>query len=273
MVLGDAAVADHTVASLADAMVGRELSHERRTPDDVDAAATVRLLVDGVSRGALRDVTFEVRAGEVLGVAGVDGNGQSELEAVLAGVEPPDTGTVTLDGEPIPHDPRGRVARRIAYIPADRYRTALVRAMSLADNVELGRGPRWRARRAARRRSIAPRLAAWDVRSAGPGAPVRSLSGGNAQKLVLSRELEGRPDLVITCHPTRGLDPGAATAVADRLLDAATDGASVVWMGAELEEVLAVAHRVIVLSGGRVTGEFARPFDRSAIGLAMGGHQ
>ncbi|MFT3853729.1 MAG: ATP-binding cassette domain-containing protein [Ilumatobacteraceae bacterium] len=272
VVLADAAVGEHTVASLADAMVGRELSHERRTPDDVPDDAPVRLCVDGVCRGLLRDVSFEVRAGEVLGVAGVDGNGQSELEAVLAGVEAPDAGTIRLDGAPLPDDPRGRVERGIAYIPADRYRTALVRPMSLADNVELGRGQRWRARRAARRRSIAPRLAAWDVRSAGPGAPVRSLSGGNAQKLVLSRELDGAPDLVITCHPTRGLDPGAATAVADRLLDAAADGASVVWMGAELEEVLAVAHRVVVLSHGRVTGEFARPFDRSAIGLAMGGH-
>ena len=144
--------------------------------------------------------------------------------------------------------------------------------MSLADNVELGRGRWWRARRRARRRAIAPRLAEWNVRAAGPGAPVRSLSGGNAQKLVLARELERSPDLVVTCHPTRGLDPGAAGAVADRLLAAAAGGAAVVWMGAELEEILAVAHRVVVLSRGRITGEFARPFDRSAIGLAMGGH-
>ncbi|MCU1501069.1 MAG: transporter ATP-binding protein, partial [Ilumatobacteraceae bacterium] len=124
----------------------------------------------------------------------------------------------------------------------------------------------------ARRRAAAPRLAQWDVRSAGPGAPVRNLSGGNAQKLVLARELGEAPDAVITCHPTRGLDPGASATVAERLLDAAAGGAAIVWMGAELEELLAVAHRVIVLSRGVVTGEFARPFDRSTIGLAMGGH-
>ena len=101
---------------------------------------------------------------------------------------------------------------------------------------------------------------------------MRSLSGGNAQKLVLRpRARHGARRSSITCHPTRGLDPGAAATVADRLLDAAAAGAAVVWMGAELEEVLAVAHRVIVLSRGRITGEFARPFDRSAIGLAMGG--
>ncbi|MGA9277776.1 MAG: ABC transporter ATP-binding protein, partial [Ilumatobacter sp.] len=107
--------------------------------------------------------------------------------------------------------------------------------------------------------------------AAGPGAPVRSLSGGNAQKLVLARELDRTPDAVITCHPTRGLDPGAASVVAERVLAAADEGAAVVWMGAELEEVLAVSHRVIVMSRGEITGEFSRPFDRSAIGRAMGG--
>jgi ABC-type uncharacterized transport system ATPase subunit len=274
VVLADAPVAEHTVGTLADAMVGREMStHHVRESVPVAADAPVRLAVEHVTRGQLRDVDFVVRAGEVLGVAGVDGNGQAELEAVLAGVEAPDAGTVRLDGRELPHGaPRQRIARRIAYIPSDRYRTALVRPMSLADNLELGRGRSWRPRRRARRRAVVSRLAEWDVRSAGPGAPVRSLSGGNAQKLVLARELATVPDAVITCHPTRGLDPGASGTVADRLLDAAAAGAAVVWMGAELEEVLAVAHRVIVLSRGVVTGEFARPFDRSTIGLAMGGH-
>jgi simple sugar transport system ATP-binding protein len=163
------------------------------------------------------------------------------------------------------------VRRRIAYIPSDRYRTAVVRPMSLADNLELGRGRWWRPRRRTRQRTVRDRLAAWDVRSAGPAAPVRSLSGGNAQKLVLARELHPTPHAVVACHPTRGLDPLAAQTVADRVLDAAAGGAAVVWIGAELEEVLAVSHRVLVLSRGRVTGEFARPFDRAAIGRAMGG--
>jgi simple sugar transport system ATP-binding protein len=274
VVVNDAPVLDHSVASLADAMVGRHVppvETTTRVPALGDGAA-VRLSVEGVSRGRLRDVSFVVKAGEVLGVAGVDGNGQAELEAVLAGLEAPDAGNVTLDGTALPRGaPRERIRRRIAYIPSDRYRTALVRPMSLADNVELGRGARWRPRRRARRHAVAPRLAAWNVRSAGPAAPVRSLSGGNAQKLVLARELDEQPDLVVTCHPTRGLDPGAAAAVAERLLRAAADGAAVVWMGAELEEVLAVSHRVVVLSHGRLTGTFERPFERGAIGRAMGG--
>jgi ABC-type uncharacterized transport system ATPase subunit len=274
VVVTDEPVARHSVASLADAMVGRHVPPVERTahvpslPDE----APVRLSVDNVSRGRLREASFTVRAGEVLGVAGVDGNGQAELEEVLAGLAAPDTGTVTLDGAAVPHGaPRQRIARGIAYIPSDRYRTALVRPMSLADNVELGRGRRWRPRRRVRRQAIAERLTAWQVRAAGPSAPVRSLSGGNAQKLVLARELAEQPQLVVTCHPTRGLDPGAAATVAERLLDAAAHGAAVVWMGAELEEVLAVSHRVIVLSHGRITGTFSRPFDRQAIGRAMGG--
>src|SRR5829696_8794828 len=143
VVLADAAVAEHTVGSLADAMVGRELgSSDRRQPAAVRQGAPVRLDVAGVSFGVLRDATFVVRAGEVVGVAGVDGNGQAELEAVLAGIVAPDRGTIELDGSPIPHGvPRDRIRRDIAYIPSDRYRTALVRAMTLADNVELGRGP------------------------------------------------------------------------------------------------------------------------------------
>src|SRR5918993_601479 len=233
---------------------------QTRTPSGARAAEAVR--VSGVARQRLVELVsrfgLDVRDGvpvaqlavgeqqrlEILRALDADAKVLllDEPTAVLTGVETPDAGIVTLDGAPVPHgSPRRRIARRIAYIPSDRYRTALVRPMSLADNVELGRGAWWRSRRRSRRRAVAPRLAAWNVRAAGPGAPVRSLSGGNAQKLVLARELDQEPDLVVTCHPTRGLDPGAAAIVAERVLDAADDGAAVVWMGAELEEVLAVS--------------------------------
>ena len=145
--------------------------------------------------------------------------------------------------------------------------------MSLADNLELGRGAKWRPRRSARRRAVAPRLARSGTSAApGPARPCAACRAATPRSWCWPRARRTAPDAVITCHPTRGLDPGASATVADRLLDAAAAGAAVVWMGAELEEVLAVAHRVIVLSRGVVTGEFARPFDRSAIGLAMGGH-
>jgi general nucleoside transport system ATP-binding protein len=274
VVLADAPVADLTRADLASAMVGRTASGEHELRADGGARGDARLVVEELTVDRLHDVTFSVHGGEVLGVAGVDGNGQAELEATLAGRIQPDAGTIRFDGETIVAGvPRSRVARRIAYIPSDRYRHGMVRPMSLADNMELGRSPRWRLRRALRLRAAVPRLAAWDVRSAGSQARVASLSGGNAQKLVLARELEGAPGVVLACHPTRGLDPEATRAVADRVFDAAGAGAAVVWIGAELDELLAVSHRIVVLAGGRLAGPFERPFDRAAIGLAMGGHR
>jgi general nucleoside transport system ATP-binding protein len=274
VVLADAPVADLTRRDLASVMVGHAASgeHELRVGDVPRGDA--RLVVAGLSADRLHDVTFSVCGGEVLGVAGVDGNGQAELEAALAGRVAPNAGTIQFDGESIePGAPRARVARGIAYIPSDRYHHGMVRPMTLADNTELGRSPRWRRRHAARLRAAVPRLTAWDVRAAGPRARVASLSGGNAQKLVLARELEGAPGVVLACHPTRGLDPEATRAVADRVFEAAEAGAAVVWIGAELDELLAVAHRIVVLAGGRMAGPFERPFDRSAIGLAMGGHR
>jgi simple sugar transport system ATP-binding protein len=272
VVLADAIVAEQSKESLADAMVGRASGHSHLTRPETGELGAERIVVEGAALGQLSDITFSVRGGEVLGVAGVDGNGQAELESLLAGVEAPRAGTVTIDGLRVDvRRPRRRIERGIAYIPSDRYRWGMIRPMTLADNVELGRGGRWRRGRRHRHAATAPRLAEWDVRSAGPSAALRSLSGGNAQKLLLSREMHPQPGAVIACHPTRGLDPVASRAIADRVLGAAAEGAAVVWVGVELEELLAVSHRVVVLAGGHITGEFLPPFDRNAIGLAMGG--
>jgi general nucleoside transport system ATP-binding protein len=272
VVLADAVVAEQSKQSLADAMVGRTSGHGHLTRPAGGELGGERIVLEGVTLRQLSDVTFAVRGGEVLGVAGVDGNGQAELESVLAGVEAPAVGTVSIDGLAVDvRRPRRRIERGIAYIPSDRYRWGMIRPMTLADNVELGRGGRWRRGRRHRHEATAPRLAEWDVRSAGPSAALRSLSGGNAQKLLLSREMHPQPGAVIACHPTRGLDPVASHAIADRVLGAAADGAAVVWVGVELEELLAVSDRVVVLAAGRITGEFLPPFDRNAIGLAMGG--
>jgi ABC-type uncharacterized transport system ATPase subunit len=232
----------------------------------------VRLRLDGAARGRLQPLDLQVRAGEVVGVAGVDGNGQAELEELLAGMARPDRGRVTVDGEPVPvGTPRARVARGVAYVPADRYRRALAGPLSLADNLELGRGVRGRPPRARREERAEPVLAEWDVRGSGPDASAASLSGGNAQKLVLARELATGPRVVVAAQPTRGLDPEAARMITERILAAAADGAAVVWFGAELDELFAVADRLIVLAGGRATEPFAPPYDRGAVGLAMAG--
>jgi general nucleoside transport system ATP-binding protein len=282
-------VSAHDRASLAELMVGAapatpadpaDASRPAGIPPGSPAGSArrdtrggeVRLHLDGAARGRLQPLDLQVRAGEVLGVAGVDGNGQAELEELLAGIAAPDRGSVTVDGEPVPvAAPRERVARGVAYIPADRYRRALAGPLSLADNLELGRGDRGRPPRAKREERVEPVLAAWDVRGSGPGAPAGRLSGGNAQKLVLARELAAQPRVVVAAQPTRGLDPEAARMITQRILAAAAGGAAVVWFGAELDELFAVADRLVVLAGGRATEAFTPPFDRGAVGLAMAG--
>jgi general nucleoside transport system ATP-binding protein len=274
-VVSDEAVADHTRSDLASSMIGHASSgsftdRSGRTGE----RTTGRLVVAGLRLGRLQGIDISVASGEIVGVAGVDGNGQADLEAALSARVAPESGTVSVDGVALePGDPRGRRARGLAYIPSDRYQWGLIRAMDLSDNLELGQVPRWRARRAQRRAGSVGSLGRWDVRTTGPAARAGTLSGGNAQKLVLARELEGRPSAVLACYPTRGLDPGAADTVAARLVGCADDGAGVLWIGAELDELLAVADRIVVLAGGVVRGPFLPPYDRAAIGLAMAGER
>jgi simple sugar transport system ATP-binding protein len=277
VVVGGAPVSDHTPSSLAQAMVGAEtpvLAPEVGVRTSTSGARTTLVEVRGVRCGALDGLDLVVGAGEVVGVAGVDGNGQAELEALLSGRRSADAGDVLLDGEPWPATPRRRVAAGIGYIPSDRYRYGLAGPLDLADNLALGRTPGWRRARRVRRQGAAGPLRRWDVRSAGPQAAASSLSGGNAQKLVLARELpdggEG-PAVVLACYATRGLDPHAARLVIGRVVEQAERGAAVLWIGAELDELLTLVDRLVVLTNGRVAGEFVPPYDREAIGLAMSG--
>ena len=285
VVLADGAVSDHDRAALATAMIGSDASgrFDARLRSGIDGGnptgdpaetpnddAEIALRVDALTSGRLRNVTLQVARGEVLGIAGIDGNGQAELEAVLAGRVAPDAGTVLVDQRAVAGgDPQERRDAGVAYVPSDRYRHGLIRPMSLSDNLELGRLPRVRAARRHRHAVARQSLDDWSVRSAGPGARAASLSGGNAQKVVLARELSGAPPVVVACYPTRGLDPGAAGTVAERLVARAEEGAAVLWIGAELEELFAVSDRIVVLAGGRFTGEFTAPFDRQKIGRAM----
>jgi simple sugar transport system ATP-binding protein len=277
VVLSGAPVCDHNKASLAGLMVGADSGGAAvpapagiRSPER--SGGPVRLRVDGATLGRLNGFDLEVAGGEIVGLAGVDGNGQTELEALLGGLARADAGQVYVDGESIPvGDPRKRITVGIAYIPSDRYRRALAGRLSLADNLELGRGRRWRPARRQRHRSAVGSLDRWDVRAAGPGAPASTLSGGNAQKLVLARELAVQPRLVVAAYPTRGLDPDASRMIVERIISAAARGAAVVWFGAELDELFAVADRIVVLPAGHAAGPFHPPYDRAAIGLAMAG--
>jgi simple sugar transport system ATP-binding protein len=224
---------------------------------------------------------LDVRAGEVMGLAGVGGNGQTELMAALMGVAPPVAGAVILDGEgdisALP--PQRRREMGIAVIPADRAAYALAGALSIAENYALGAlhtgryGGWMRVSRRRMREDSTHAVAEFEVQGVrGVGQKAALLSGGNAQKLVLAREFARRPVLVLAHSPSRGLDVRATADVHRRLLSARDSGAAVLLISDDLAEVLALSDRVGVLNRGRLVTLLEAPADRQVIGQAMVGH-
>lgn len=257
-------IGERTVAQLAGQMVGEAVPDTVRTAREVGPP---RLVVKDLVAPGIGPLDLTVHAGEVLGIAGVGGNGQTELESVLIGAGRCLSGEVRFDGVNIAEvHPRKRIARNIAYIPSDRDKFALVGPMRCDENLLLGRTTRL----ARRHRSAGSLMKEWSVLGL-PELAADALSGGNAQRLVAARELEGQPSLVLAFQPTRGLDPGATVFLRQALLDMTATGSAVLWTSADLDELLEVADRIIVMFSGRIAGEFAPPFDRAAIGLAMAG--
>jgi simple sugar transport system ATP-binding protein len=250
-----------------------------RAPTTPAPRLAVRGLAAGSGGGALHDGTFEVRAGEIVGVAGVEGNGQSALADALAGIADY-TGTIELDGTPLPAamTPAERLERGIRVIPQDRRHEALVRGWSIVENVALGRhrdAPLRRGMlldRGAEVAAAAEVIERFDVRPASPEAIVDALSGGNQQKVVVGRALGAHPKLLVAYQPTRGIDVGAATLVQSRLIEARNAGVAVLLISFELDEIFALADRVLVLCGGRVVGAFDRAHvDRGRVGTLIAG--
>jgi len=266
------------VRTIARAMVGAELPEPSSlavpAPD-----APAALTLDGLAVGdALHDVRLRVRRGEIVGVAGVDGNGQRELALAIAGLVAA-AGRVQIGERDVSAaSPRARLAAGLAHVPEDRRHGGLLLDATVADNLALGRTDitgRFRIDRDRVRRHAAARIAELDVRPANPDALVRTLSGGNQQKLVIGRELS-RPDLraVVAAQPTRGVDLGAVARIHERLRAAASAGAGVLAISADLDELLALCHRIVVLLRGRIVGELAadelRGDDaRSRLGVMM----
>jgi general nucleoside transport system ATP-binding protein len=276
-VTGRCAVAGASRAQLAEMMVGRDIS----TPHALKPRepGPVRLMVRDLVAPGLSRVSFEIRGGEILGVAGVDGNGQLELVETIAGLRRVQSGAMELDGKDITRAPvSARIAGGMAYMPADRGQTALVRAMSIADNLMLrdsSREPYARGwlldgnGRAAKAKQL---MAQYDVRAPGPGANVARLSGGNQQKIVVARELDRAPAVLIAHQAAWGLDPGATRSVLDRVISLREQGAAVLYVSSELEDVLAVSDRIAVMAGGAFAGVVARAeADLRQIGLWMAG--
>ncbi len=266
-----------TRQSLASAMLGTETPQAPATAGLASAGA-VRLSVrDLRSRSAggtpLCGLSFDIRGGEVLGVAGVDGNGQIELADSLAGLQRPASGRITLDGRDITRAPvAARLRAGLAYCPADRSHTALVSRMSIAENLGLrqdGRASDWGGRFALQAMRL---MRHYDIRAAAPQVAAAALSGGNQQKIVLAREIERDPGVLVAHQPTWGLDPGAAAFVLQQVARLRDAGAAILYIASDLEEVLSVSDRIAVLFEGNIAGVVSRADARvDQLGLWMSG--
>jgi len=276
-VVGERRTKETNAAELARMMVGRDvlLRVEKGPGRPRDVTLAVRNLSYGKKLG---DVSFDVRAGEIVGIAGVEGNGQTELIEVLAGLRRPSGGNVTLDGYEI-----GKLSARairelgVAHIPEDRHARGLLLEFNLAENAILGvhyRRPAVTAYGLIDDRAVVEKASRlirdFDVRPPNPAAPARALSGGNQQKLIVGREFDLRPKLLLVAQPTRGVDIGAVEFIHRKLIELRDAGAAVLLVSAELEEVLSLADRAMVMYQGRIVGEVdPQRADHEEIGLMM----
>jgi ABC-type uncharacterized transport system ATPase subunit len=273
------------VATLGRLMVGHEVGAKvaRRTHGRGEPRMELQAVAAADDRGmiALRGIDFLVRAGEIVGIAGVDGNGQRELEEVIAGLRRPQVGRVLLAGRDVTlARPRERFAAGLGYVASDRYGRALLRDFAIADNLvveQIDRAPFSRGGlldREAIARHAHRLVGAFGIRAASVQTPAGRLSGGNAQKLVLARALSQEPVVLLVCQPTRGLDVGALEHVHGELLRRRDAGMAILLISTELDEVMALCDRILVLYGGRIAGERAAVEARAAeLGLLMGGRQ
>ena len=279
--------ADATKASLARLMVGRDVvlrvtrtSQRSAGGDDVAALRVSNLdALNDLGLAALRKANLEVKGGEILGVAGVAGNGQRELAEVIAGLRPPTSGRVEIGGRDITHaSTAGRITAGLAYVPEDRLGTGLVRSMDCTSNVLLKRVGRGRFARGplldmgAAEELTVELVRSFDVKVPSLRAPVGLMSGGNIQKLLLARELSSEPRVLIAAQPTAGLDVGATEAIHNILLRQRANGVAILLISEDLEELLTLADRILVMYEGRVMGVVdAGDADRERLGLMMAG--
>jgi ABC-type uncharacterized transport system ATPase subunit len=265
-------------------VVGASVERERRPAQRIGApllriAALAGARADGLQ--VLSDATIVVRAGEIYGIAGVGGNGQTELAEILMGMRAPRAGSIELDGagDLCRMTTRARRALGLAAIPADRAAYALAGGLSVAENYAAGAvlsgrfGSWFRLDRRAVRAATAEAVRAFDVQGVrAPRQKASLLSGGNAQKLVVAREFADPPQVVLAHSPSRGLDVRASGAVHQRLRAARDAGAAILLISEDLDEVLLLSDRIGVMSRGRIVAEFDTPADRNAVGAAMVHH-
>ncbi len=271
-----------TQEGLARLMVGRDvvLRIEKTSASPGEPLLSVEGLVVRDERGleSVRGVSFEVRAGEIVGIAGVDGNGQTELIDALTGLRRPAAGRLVIAGKDVTGAPPiEALDAGIGHIPEDRQVRGLVLDFTLAENLalhEFRRPPDSRfgwlypGRLVARARKL---LSEFDVRGGGPDTAAASLSGGNQQKVVIAREIARNPMVLVAAQPTRGLDVGAIEFVHRRLVAERDRGRAILLVSLELDEVLSLSDRILVIFEGRIVGEFPPSVSESELGVAMAG--
>ncbi len=290
----DTAVAD--AHGLARSMVGRDVTLRAesaalgvlRTETDVDAelqgaAGDVVLSISGATAqgpggvALLDGLDLEGRAGEIVGVAGVEGNGQRALADLLSSLIPLRSGSVEVGGERVSTTKPGAMSRAgIAVIPEDRHDSGVVLDMSVTENLMLIDQSRVATRGVidmeAARHQASQLIYDFEIQCGGPDAPLWSLSGGNQQRVVLARELSNEPKVLVAAQPTRGLDVGAIEYMSGRIRDAAAAGVAVLLISSELEEILELSHRIVVMHRERIVGSMERAdADLERIGMMMGG--
>jgi simple sugar transport system ATP-binding protein len=282
-VVGTVLPADVTRGDLANLMVGRDVEGVARPASE--PGAETRLSVRGLTvrgdRGTeiVHHVSFQVHAGEVVGIAGVSGNGQREMAEAVAGLRPVVSGVVVVNGEDVTgRGPAEVRAAGFGYVPEERMRDGVIGEFTVADNLMLvdSTNPsylRWGFLRSRDiRRRCAELVEAFGVKTPGLDTPTRNLSGGNIQKLILARELSGSPRVLLVSQPTRGVDLGAAEYIHSRLMDQRTSGTAILIVSEDLDEVLGLSDRILVMYEGEIVGEVdPSTTSRETIGLMMAG--
>lgn len=268
---------------LAAMMVGRDvlLRVDKDAAKPGGAVLQIKNLMVTDDRGVpvVRDVSLDVRAGEILGIAGVQGNGQTELAEVLTGLRRADSGKIVIDGEEVPwENPRYLFEHGMAHVPEDRHKHGLVLTYDLVDNVALNRYYKppfakgiQRDRNAVLKETVGL-IEQYDVRTPGPNVKASTLSGGNQQKVIIARELSREIKLLVVNQPTRGLDVGSIEFIHRRIVEERDKGVAVLLISAELDEILGLADRIAVMFHGEVVATMpAEEADREKLGLLMAG--
>lgn len=270
--------ADLTTGDLVRHMVGRQIDLLYPTPAQVAADAPIRLRATGLSRGTVQGVDLSVRAGEILGIAGLVGSGRSETLQLLFGGDRASAGEVNIDGAHMGSvTPRRAMSAGMALVPESRKDQGLVMARSVRENVALASLGRRRfgpfVRRGAEGNAVQEVSESVDIRAARSDAPIRTLSGGNQQKALFAKWLLREPSVLLIDEPTRGVDVAAKGAIHQLIVDQAAEGMAVIVVSSEIEELLELSHRVLVLRRGRAVAEFGRGTAREVVIAAAFGDQ